>query len=121
MKKLATISIKDIAIDCIIGCLEQERHQKQPVFVSLTYTLDVTQPSITDNIADAVSYATLYEKIIQRVSESQFHLLEALASDIVHMVLEDTRIIQATVAITKPQVLPQSKGVTLEMTASNIV
>lgn len=115
MKNFATISIKDLAIDCILGVSELERNNKQTVFVSLDLIIDASLAGKTDKIADTVNYRTVYEKVIRTVSKSKFHLLEALASAILAVCLEEKRVFKATVKVTKPEVFEKTKGVSVEM------
>ena len=119
MKK-AKIIIKDIAIDCILGVSQEERIKKQTIFVSLELLVDATKASKTDDIADTVNYFTLYEKIIAMVLSSQFHLLEALVSAILAICLKEKGVLEATVRVEKPHVLPKAKGVVLEVKGKNI-
>lgn len=119
MKRLATITIKDIAIDCILGVGDKEREAKQTILATISIQIDATMASKTDNVEDTVNYSFLYRKIIEKVSATQYYLLEALVSYILSLCLEEQGIIKATVRVEKPHRLPQAKGVFLEMSGTN--
>ena len=110
MNQLAKISINNLSTDCVLGVEEQERRAKQTVLISVDFVVDVTKSSMSDAIIDTVNYSILSKKIIYSVSQSQFHLLETLASMVLRTCLEDKRVIQAVVRVTKP-----SRGVTIEI------
>jgi D-erythro-7,8-dihydroneopterin triphosphate epimerase len=119
MKNLATITIKEIAIDCILGVGDKERETKQTILVTVIIQIDATKASKTDNVEDTVNYSFLYRKIIEKVSTTQYYLLEALVSYILALCLEEEGILHAIVRVEKPTVLPGAKGVILEMSGRN--
>lgn len=115
MKQEAKISLKDIAIDCVLGVGEQERSTKQTVLVAVDIVCDAVKAIKSDAIEDTINYSDLSKKISLLVSQSQFHLFETLASEVLTVCLEDPRVLQATVRITKPV-----KGAVIEMIKKNM-
>lgn len=110
------ISIKDIAIDCIIGVTPYERSKKQAILVSLLLELDMDKASQTDALEDTQNYRNIYEDVIMLVEQSEFHLLEALAGNIITRCLEYHGVLSVTVQVTKPNIFEKAKGVTVEIT-----
>ncbi|HSW96611.1 MAG TPA: dihydroneopterin aldolase [Candidatus Saccharimonadales bacterium] len=103
MKQLAKIYIKDLSIDCFLGVGGKERNKKQTVLISVDIQFDAAMAIKTDAVADTVDYSGLSKKISRAISASQFHLFEALASFVLDICLEDQRVVQAAVEISKPQ------------------
>ncbi len=63
------------------GCFEEERIIGNKFIVDLGVELDVSKPSYTDNIEDALNYQILYD-IVKSEMKISSHLLENLASRI---------------------------------------
>lgn len=108
-----TIEITDIAVDCIIGVTEQERAQKQTVLVTVELVVDTPKAATFDNVADAVDYKSVYTKIVDFVTASQFYLLEALTKHVLDVCMGDPRVVKSRVTIEKPSRLPNAKGVSV--------
>lgn len=110
-----TITIKDIAVTCILGVSEEERSHKQEILVSVLLRVDAKKDSQSDNVLDTVNYKDVYLNVIETVEKSQFHLLEALCGHLCLVCLQYPGVLNVTVSVTKPHRLPKAKGVTVEM------
>jgi len=73
------IRICDLRLPVIIGTLEHERKFPQNVTVNVELAYDMRKAGQSDNLFDAVDYSAVERRIIEFVSQSSFHLLEALA------------------------------------------
>jgi FolB domain-containing protein len=73
---------------------------------------------LSDNVLDTVNYRHVYEDVILLAQESQAHLLESLAKELLVKVLSYNGVIASKVAITKPSILKKAAGVTVEMTGN---
>jgi len=109
------ITIHDLHLRCIIGVQEWERKTLQDVLVSLTLFTDLRAAGKTDDIADTVNYKTLTKTIIHHVENSSCQLVEALASGIARLALQDSRIVGVRVRVEKPGALRFAKSVGVEI------
>ncbi len=83
------------------GCFDFERREGGVYSVSISYTLDITEASQTDDIKDAVDYPKVYD-VVRREMETSSNLLEHLAPRIGRAVkAEFPQIEQITVRIEK--------------------
>lgn len=114
-----TLFINDLIIPCVIGTFDAERTEKQSVTLTIALVVDTTKAAETDNLEDAVDYYKIYQKIVSFVSNSQYQLLEALASAVAQLCLEDANVQQVKVHIEKPQALPLAKSSAIEVTRTN--
>lgn len=116
-----TIVIKDLLVRAIIGVNDWERVERQDVLLTLTLTLDLRRAGVTDNLDDSVNYRTLTKDIIRLVESSQRYTLEAMASDIARLCLEESKIAKVLVQVEKPGALryAASVGVRLERTRAD--
>lgn len=85
------------------GVTAEERAEPQPIEVDLLVRLDLSKPARTDDLADTVNYASLFDLVREVVEERSFHLLEALAAAIADTVLTDHPVDDVEVRVRKPK------------------
>ena len=111
------IRIEDLLLRTVIGINGEERRDRQDVLINLALFVDTHAAGSTDDIADVpVNYRTLTKRIIERVEESRFHLIERLAEEIANLCLEETGVERVRVAVAKPGALrfARSVGIVIE-------
>ena len=102
------ITIKNLRINCIIGCKPEERVKPQEVRVTTCINCDCRKAGQSDRLEDTINYARLSEQFIRIASVGQFNLIETLAEKIAAFCLEDSRVNQVEVTIEKPAAIPQA-------------
>jgi FolB domain-containing protein len=110
------ILIVDLATRCIIGVNEEERREKQDVVMNLSVYVDLRPSGRSDRLEDAVDYRALKKRIVARVEESSFYLLEALAEAVAEACLEEPRVVKVKVRAEKPSALRFARSVGVEIT-----
>jgi dihydroneopterin aldolase len=85
------------------GVSSDERAETQPIEVDVVVRLDLSTPATSDDLADTVNYATLFELARHVVEERSFHLLEALAGAIADAVLAAHPVDDVEVRVRKPK------------------
>ena len=99
------------------GVMEQERRVGGEYSVSLTVEADLTDAARTDDVADTINYAELYE-LVKREMVVPSKLLEHVAARIGRCAIEEyERITAVTVKVTKlnPPMGADSKGAAVEL------
>ncbi len=109
------IFIRDLQIRCIVGVDEQERGEKQDVFVHITIDTDLRRAGRTDALEDTIDYKALKKQILHMAEDSQFYLIEALAERIAGICLADARIDRVKVTVEKPGALRFARTVGVEI------
>lgn len=109
------IHIKDIALPCIIGVNEDERHRKQEVVISVTLHTDTSKAGNTDDFMDTVDYKAVKKRILALVEASSYFLVEALAEAVARVCLEFERVEQVDVIVEKPGALNFARTVGVEI------
>ena len=109
------ISIRDLALRCIIGVQDFERREKQDVLINLEMEADLREAGASDDIADTVDYKAIKKRIIALVEDSRFNLIEALAEAIARTALEDPRVERIKVLVEKPGALRFARSVGVEI------
>ena len=67
----------------------------------------------SDSIKDTFDYKTTSKKIIKFVEKSSFQLIEALAEKISKIIMQDDRVLNLSLSVSKPGALRGSKEVGL--------
>ena len=72
-----TLQILDIPIHMSLGCSLEEQSQQQKVLVSVTFNYkNHTEAEKSDQLKDAICYATVAEYIESICQEKSYHLIE---------------------------------------------
>jgi len=116
------IQITDLLLRTIIGINEEERRNRQDVLINITLYAGTQAAGASDDIEDAVNYRTITKKVIKRVEESSFYLVERMAAEIAAICLQDPRVEAVDVSVEKPGALrfARSVGVEIHRTRSDV-
>ncbi|WP_018982812.1 dihydroneopterin aldolase [Salinimonas chungwhensis] len=112
------IHIQELGVDALIGVYDWERKQKTHLLIDLTIQADLLRARHSDDVADTIDYAVLAEFIQSEATSTQFELLEALGHFLCNAVLRAFPIAAISLAITKPNILPDAKAVTVTISAA---
>ena len=97
----STITLHSMRFHAYHGVLPQERLVGNDYEVTVVMDVDISKAALSDNVADTVNYAEVYE-VIQKVMSEPCHLLERVAWSISEALLSRFRSLDAVeVSITK--------------------
>lgn len=115
------VHIKDLLLRGIIGINDWEREKRQDILINITLCGDLHAAGKSDRIEDCINYRTIAKKVIRYVEESERFTVEALATDIAKLCLEQEGVVRARVRLEKPGALrfARSVGVEIERTAED--
>jgi FolB domain-containing protein len=110
------ILISDLLVRGIIGLNEWERNKRQDILVNLEIRTDVRSAGESDDVEGTVNYRTIAKSVIALVESSSFFLVEALATEIARIVLEEPAVESVGVRVEKPGAVrfARSVGVQIE-------
>ncbi len=114
--------LRGLAVECIIGFIEWERHVKQTVVIDLELPLDCRAAAATDEVADTLDYKRLAKRVIAFVEASEFKLVETLAHRTALLVLEEFGVPWVRLSLNKPGAIRGSRdvGVTIERSGADL-
>jgi len=112
------VFIKDLRVQGIIGVGEQERSQPQEILINIVLFTKILKGGKTDKIEDCLNYRSVAKKIIAYVTGSQRYTVEALATDIAELCLEDKIVKKVRVRVEKPGAVRFSASVGVEFERS---
>lgn len=76
------IFINGLRVEAIIGILDHERKEPQPLVIDLELAADIATPAASRDIADALDYKRLSDAVRDFVASSDELLIETLAERI---------------------------------------
>jgi len=97
------ITVRGMRFQGRLGVTPEERAEPQPVEVDVVLRLDLSHPARSDELADTINYAAVYDLAREIVEERSFHLIEALAGAIADAVLSDQPVDDVEVRVRKPK------------------
>ncbi|HLC04950.1 MAG TPA: dihydroneopterin aldolase [Anaerolineales bacterium] len=109
------IEVKDLLLRGVIGVNDWEREQAQDILINITLFADLSRAGSSDGLDDTVNYRSVTKKIIQHVETSQRFTVEALASDIARICLQEHRVEKVRVRLEKPGALRFARSVGVEI------
>lgn len=115
------IHISDLMLRAIIGVNDWERVERQDVLLNITLFGDLHAAGASDQIEDTINYRTVAKKIIKHVEASTRFTVEALATDVARICLQEKGVLRVRVRIEKPGALrfARSVGVEIERSADD--
>jgi dihydroneopterin aldolase len=114
---MGLIHLEDMEFYAFHGCFKEEQIAGNRFMVSLTLDTDMTDPSETDNIDDALNYQIAY-KLVKHEMAIKSHLLENVANRILDTLFKEfTQLRMAKVKVSKmnPPMGGVMKCVSVEM------
>src|SRR5574340_798718 len=111
----ATLFIKNLKINCIIGVNSDERVRKQEVRIQLFLWTDIVKASRSDNVEDALDYSKIYKEVIERVEHSAFFLIERLAYEVATICLQHPFTHRVKVILEKVEALEKAESAGIEL------
>lgn len=95
------VYLHDLRIPTVIGVFEWERRVRQTVSIDLDMAADVARGAQSDALDDALDYKAVAKRLISFVEDSRFQLVETLAEQVAHLVLEEFAVQWIRVRINK--------------------
>ncbi|MBN2165804.1 MAG: FolB domain-containing protein [Marinilabiliaceae bacterium] len=113
---MAILYIKNLFLRSYIGFSEHELGKLQDIVINITIDFKSEKAECTDNPDDTLNYKILKHEIIKLVEVGRFKLIEALARQILNMIMSYAIVSEATVEIDKPHALRFADSVSISLT-----
>jgi dihydroneopterin aldolase len=106
-----TVFIEGLAVETVIGVYDWERTIRQRLLLDLEMAWDNRVPGASDNVADALDYAAVSERVQQRLQALQPALLETAAEEIARMLQQEFNVRWLRLTLNKPGAVPAAANV----------
>ena len=105
------IFLGGLEVETVIGIYDWERTIKQKVIIDLEMTHDIKQAAETDDIAYALDYKTVSDRVAQLVENSEFLLVETLIETIANLLLQEFHIPWVRIRLNKKGAITRAQDV----------
>ena len=109
------VFIRGLKVETVIGVFAWEKQVQQPLIFDLTMDWDITQAAATDDLAYALNYAAVSDRVIEFVQGNQYDLLERLLVQLAEALRTEFSIPKIKIRVEKPAVAPDAIAVGLEI------
>lgn len=99
------IQIHDLAVDCIVGIHDWERHHPQRVFLDIEMAYDLRPAAAADDFTRTVDYDRASQLVEGLIVAGRYELIETLAERTVALLFAEFPIAAVRVRVRKPQAL----------------
>ncbi len=112
----ATVLLSALEIHTIVGVYADERAAPQRLVVDLELDTDIARAAASDDVADAIDYADVAERVSSLVRSGRFRLLEAVAKGIAELLIEHYAVSEVRIQVTKPRALSGNASAAVRLT-----
>ena len=105
------IFLSGLEIETLIGIYDWERQKKQTILLDIEMAFDIKKAAQTDDIAYALDYKTVTERIVAFVEQSEFFLVEKLIEEIATLLRTEFAISWVKIILNKRGAIPQARAV----------
>lgn len=109
------VLIKNLVARGVIGVNDWEREKAQEIVINVVLFTDLHEAGISDNIEDSVNYRTVAKKLLTHVETTQRYTVEALATDLARLCLEEAGVFKVRILLEKPGAVRFSSSVGVEI------
>ena len=109
------VFIKNLLVRGIIGINDWERETLQDILVNIVMFVDLHAAGVSDDIADCVNYRTVAKKVQAHTESARRFTVEALATDLAHLCLEESGVQKVRIRVEKPGAVRFSDSVGVEI------
>ncbi len=110
------IFLQGLIIPARIGVLAHEKSAAQDIVLDIQLTVDTHKAAISDDLRDTIDYAALSAQLAQHCTHQHVELVERLAQQLADICLQDKRVQQVTLSLSKPHALANATGVGVRIT-----
>ena len=109
------VYISRLTVEAVIGIHAWEREVRQPLYLDLEVATDAAQVAATDDIAVAVDYSALADRLTEFICDGRFRLLETLAEEAAAMILREFGVTWLRLRVGKPGAVAAADSVGVEI------
>ncbi|MGO1298136.1 MAG: dihydroneopterin aldolase [Vibrio sp.] len=105
------VFIDQLEVIATIGVYDWEQQIKQKLTLDIDMAHDNRPAGLSDNVADALDYATVSQAILQHVEDGAFLLVERVAEEVADLVMSRFNVPWIRVKVSKPKAVAQARSV----------
>lgn len=106
-----TVFIEGLVVETVVGVYDWEREVTQSLVIDVEMAWDNRVPGHSDDVADALDYATVSERVAACLKQLKPQLLERAAEELAAMLQAEFGVGWLRLAIRKPGAVPGAAAV----------
>lgn len=110
------VKIQGLTVHALIGVFDFERHAKQRLILDVDMHTDLSLAAATDDVSNTIDYGKVAQRLAELANESSYFLLEALANEMLDMIVDEFKPQKVTLTVNKPDILKEAQNVAISMT-----
>ncbi len=110
-----TIVIKQLQADTLIGVYDWEQTVRQTVLIDIELRYDMQKAAHSDDLAAAVDYKTLCDRVIEHTESVHLQLIESLAEQIAGLCLREFAVESCRISVHKPTAIAAAQDVVVSI------
>ena len=112
------VSIHGLRVSALLGVRDWERHVRQMVIVDLELGVDIRRAAAEERLDLAVDYGEVARRVRTMIGARHVDLIETLVEQVAALILAEFAVSSVHVRITKPRVIPNADGASVEIERS---
>ena len=105
------IFLGGLEIETVIGIYDWERQIKQKIYLDIEMAFDIKKAAETDDIAHALDYKTVSDRVVNFVEKSEYFLVETLIEEIAQLLLKEFQIPWVKITLNKKGAITRARDV----------
>jgi len=105
------IFLGGLEVETVIGIYDWERRIKQKIVLDIEMAFDIQKAAATDDIAYALDYETISDRIVSFVEASEYLLVETLIEEIANILLREFPIPWLKITLNKKGAISRARDV----------
>lgn len=110
-----TVFIEGLEVDTVIGAYDWERGIRQCLRLDLQLGWDIRLAALNDELARALDYAVVCQRIQDFAAESGFILVETFAERLAELLMGEFGLVWLRLKVAKPGAVPAAVAVGVEI------
>ncbi|MFN2286721.1 MAG: dihydroneopterin aldolase [Chromatocurvus sp.] len=106
-----TVFIRALRIDTVIGVYDWERQVQQSLLLDLEMSADIAAGAASDDVADALDYSDVADRLRAFAAEHSVQLVETLAERFASLVREEFSVSWVRLRLCKPGAVAGARDV----------
>jgi dihydroneopterin aldolase len=115
-----TILIQGLRVEAMIGAHNWERHVTRQLRIDLELRCDASLAAASDQLADALDYKAVSDRVRALAGMSRFRLIESLAEQLASTLMAEFGIGWLRITVHKPAAVPEADDIAVRIERSRL-
>lgn len=105
------VYIRGLEVETVIGIYDWERRAPQRLVISVEMDWDIRPAARSEDIAAALNYKSVAQRLLEQVRASRCQLVETLAEQLAELILSEFGVPRVRLELAKPGAIGEAQAV----------